>query len=185
MTDYFFQNMGTEIESKYHRYLADIGKIYCVFQKKPVSLLGKNVCCMSRSSLRTACAEMKKDIQFLLLRRGTLIDAVRPSYGKIAGIMAYRLAKNQIIHLCEGCASCLEQCPASKLNGIFALRCAWEHIDIKYEQVDEAVRKELLYSFTSRHVNQETLGLVFDTIQTVYYRRNTRPTPNADATKNH
>jgi len=172
MTDSFFQNLETEIGAKYHRYLIDIGLMNCKLQKKPISLLGKNVCHISRSSLRVACVEMENDIRFLLLRRGTLIDAVKPSYGKIAGIIAYRLAKNQIVHLCEGCASCLEQCPASKLNRIFALRCAWEYIDIKYNQVNEDIRKELMYSFSSRHVNQETLGLVFDTIQTAYYGHN-------------
>jgi ferredoxin len=185
MTDYFFQNLETEIEAKYHRYLIDVGKMNCKLQKKPVSLLGRSVCHISRSSLRSACVEMRDDIRCLLLRRGKLLNALKPSYGKIAGIIAYRLAKNQIIHLCEGCASCLEQCPASKLNGIFALRCAWEYIDIKYGQVNEDIRKELMYSFSSRHVNQETLGLVFDTIQTAYYSQNQQPASKAGVTKSH
>jgi hypothetical protein len=182
MTDFFFQNLETEIAAKYHCYLIDIQKMYCKLQKKPISLLGKNVCHISRSSLRAACVEMENDIRFLLLRRKDLINALRPSYGKIAGIISYRLARNQIVHLCEGCASCLEQCAASKLNGMFALRCAWEYIDIKYGQVNEDIRKELMYSFSSRHVNQETLGLVFDTIQTAYYAHTV---PKTNVTKGH
>jgi flavoprotein len=101
---------------------------------------------------------MKNDILFLLQRRGKLIDSLKPSYGKLSGIIAYRLAKNQIVNLCEGCANCLTLCPAPKLNGMFALRCAWEYINIRYSQVDEDIRKELLYSFSYRHVNQETQG---------------------------
>jgi len=172
ITDFFFQNLELEIAAKYHSYLTDIGKMTCTLQKKPISLLGKNVCHISRKNLYAACVDMKNDIRFLLLRRGNLINALRPSYGKIAGIIAYRLAKNHIVHLCEGCASCLKECAAPKLNCMFALRCAWEYIDIRYSQVNEDIRKELMYSFSSRHVNQETLGLVFDTIQTAYYSQN-------------
>jgi hypothetical protein len=44
---------------------------------------------------------MKKDIYFLIKRRGELIDPLRPSPEKIAGIIAYRLGKSQIINLAE------------------------------------------------------------------------------------
>ena len=97
--------------------------------------------------------------------------SLKISFGKIAGIMAYRLAKNHIIHLFEGCASCNKKCTAKKLNQVFALWCAWEYVGIQYDQVPNEIRRELFYSFGSRHVNQETLGLVFDTIYTAYPKK--------------
>ena len=63
----------------------------------------------------------------------------------------------------EGCASCEYQC-ASKLNYNFAIKCAWEYINIPYLRVPQDIRRELLYSLSLRHVNQETLALVFDII---------------------
>jgi hypothetical protein len=77
--------------------------------------------------------------------------------------MVYRLLRSHIVHLFEGCAACKDQC-ASMLNYEFAVKCAWEYIAIAYSCVPPEVKKELLYSSTMRHVNQETLGLVFDTI---------------------
>jgi len=68
------------------------------------------------------------------------------------------------INLFEGCASCEHQC-VSKLNYYFAVKCAWEYVDIPYLRVPQEIRKELLYSLALRHVNQETLGLVFDTLK--------------------
>jgi hypothetical protein len=56
----------------------------------------------------------------------------------------------------------------SKLNAEFALRCAWEYIGINFLRVPKEIREELFYTFYYRHVNQETLGLVFDTIASFY-----------------
>jgi hypothetical protein len=164
----FFQNLERVIVSKYKRSLASVQNITCKLQNKTIGSLGKKVCHIDQDFLYSAFVEMKNDINFLIQRRGALIASLKVSFGKIAGVMAYRLAKNHIIHLCEECASCTEQCAAKKLNQIFALRCAWEYIGIQYYRVPEDIRKELFYSFSYRHVNQETLGLVFDTIYTVY-----------------
>jgi hypothetical protein len=164
----FFQNLEKAIVSKYHRNLASVQNITCELQNKTIGSLGKKVCHIDPGTLHDAYVEMKNDINFLAKRRGALMTSLKPSFGKIAGVMAYRLAKNHIIHLCEGCASCTKSCAAKKLDQIFALRCAWEYIGIQYYRVPEETRRELFYSFSYRHVNQETLGLVFDTIYTAY-----------------
>jgi len=171
ITALFFEKLENTIVSKYHRYLGGVQNITCQLQNKTVGSIGKKVCHIDYSSLHDAYIEMKNDILFLIKRRGVLIDSLKPSFGKIAGIMAYRLTKNHIIHLYEGCASCIKQCAAKKLNQIFALRCAWEYIGIQYLRVPDEIRRELFYSFSYRHVNQETLGLVFDTIHTAYVNK--------------
>lgn len=168
LTVLFFERLEKVLVTKYHRYLGGVQNIVCKLQNKTIGSLGKPVCHIDHSSLNDAYIEMKNDILFLIKRRKGLITSLKPSFGKIAGIIAYRLAKCHIIHLYEGCASCVAPCTVSKLNQVFALRCAWEYIGIQYLRVPEDIRRELFYSFTYRHVNQETLGLVFDTIYTVY-----------------
>ena len=42
---------------------------------------------------------------------------------------------------------------------------------MQYLRVPQDLRRELFYSLSYRHVNQETLGLVFDTIYTAYVDR--------------
>jgi len=164
----FFKKLENVLVTKYHCYLDGVNNITCELQNKTIGSLQKKVCHIDLSVLHDAYNEMKDDIFFLIKRRKSLITSLKPSFGKIAGVMAFRLAKNHIIHLQEGCASCVKPCTVPKLNQVFALRCAWEYIGINYLRVPEEIRKELFYSFTYRHVNQETLGLVFDTIYTVY-----------------
>ena len=160
----FFEKLEQIIVKKYFDYLKKVKNITCNLQKKTIGSLGKKVCHPDIGALSNAYVEMKNDIIFLMERRGRLIESLKPSFGKIAGIIAYRLAKFHIIHLQEGCASCIESCTVKKLNQVFALKCAWEYIGIKYFSIHEDMRKELFYSFSYRHVNQETLGLIFDAV---------------------
>ena len=163
----FLDNLEKAIVSKYHQCIISTGKLYCEMLRGEVGAKGKVVFRVNHYNLNDACTEIKKDILFLLKRRAKLIDLLKPSFGKIAGIISYRLAKSHIVHLCEGCLGCSIRC-ASKLNTEFALRCAWEYIGIQYLRVPAEVRKELFYSFSYRHINQETLGLVFDTVFFAY-----------------
>jgi len=41
---------------------------------------------------------------------------------------------------------------------------------VQFETIDPLLQKELFYQLTLRHVNQETLGLIFDTIN-VFYKK--------------
>jgi len=160
----FLANLENIIVQKYEKYIVQSGKLLCIASSnREIGSIGKPVFHINLYSLREACKEIEKDIRFILERRGALIGSNRPSLGKIAGIIVFRLSRTHIIHLFEGCASCKYQC-ASKLNHYFAVKCAWEYINISYLRVPQDIRRELLYSLSFRHVNQETLALVFDTI---------------------
>jgi len=171
--DAFLADLEEIIVRKYKKCIADSKKMLCeASQNREIGSIGKPVFHVNFYNLKEACEEITKDIRFLLERRGSLIG--RPSLGKIAGVIVYRLSRIQIINLFEGCASCQYQC-ASKVGYEFAVKCAWSYIDISidisYLKVPQDLRRELLYSLSHRHVNQETLGLVFDTIYTAYVDR--------------
>ena len=53
----------------------------------------------------------------------------------------------------------------SKLNTALALYCGLDFIQLQSVQIDSLLLCELFYQVSSRHVNQETLGLFFDTIR--------------------
>jgi len=174
----FFEKLEKAVLKKYHHYIGtSVQNITCKkLDGKTVGSVNKPVCRISLRAMHSAYLETKKDIRFLMERRGKLVERLKLSFGKIAGVLAYRLAKANIINLCDGCASCDEQpCDTPKLNQILALRCAVEYIGIKYFRIPEDIRKELLYSFSCRHVNQETLGLVFDTILATCEKKQSTP----------
>jgi len=153
------------IIQKYERFILDEKRKLCEKAgNQEVGSIGKPVFHINFFSLNEAYEEISKDIRFMLERRGPRVGKDHPSPGKIAGVMVYRLSRSHIVHLSEGCASCEIQC-ASKLNYKFAVKCAWEYVAIlPYQRVKEEIRRELLYSLALRHVNQETLALVFDAI---------------------
>jgi hypothetical protein len=162
--DDFLTKMERAIVRKYGKFIYESRKMLCrASSNREVGSIGKPVFHINFFKLREACEEASKDIRIIFERRGARMGVNRPSLGKIAGVLVYRLSRSHIIHLCEGCASCEHQC-ASKLNYKFAVKCAWEYVGISYLRVKEEIRRELLYSLALRHVNQETLGLVFDTI---------------------
>jgi len=167
--DAFLASLEEIIVRKYLNCINDSKTMLCeAFQNREVGSIGKPVFHINLYNLKEACEEITKDIGFLLQRRGSLIG--RPSLGKIAGVIVYRLSRIQIINLFEGCASCQYQC-ASKIGYEFAVKCAWSYINISYLRVPQDLRRELFYSLSHRHVNQETLGLVFDTIHTAYVNK--------------
>lgn len=83
------------------------------------------------------------------------------SPARVAGIVTFRLARFAPINL-SGAA--LENDTAQKLNELAALALALKSImllDIdKIESVHST--RELQYTLVRRHMNQETLGLVFE-----------------------
>jgi hypothetical protein len=164
----FLKKLEEAIVGKYQNYIVQSNKMLCrASSNREVGSIGKHVFHVNLYSLKEACEEITKDIRFIIERRGVLIGSGRPSLGKIAGVIVYRLSRSHIIHLFEGCASCEYQC-ASKLNYHFAVKCAWEYVNISYLRVPQDIRRELLYSLSLRHVNQETLALVFDIISHYY-----------------
>jgi hypothetical protein len=163
--DDFLSKIEGIIVQKYERFILDEKRRLCAKAgNREVGSIGKPVFHINIFSLIEAYEEICKDIRFMLERRGPRVGKDHPSPGKIAGVIVYRLSKSHIVHLCEGCASCEIQC-ASTLNYKFAVKCAWEYVAIlPYQRVKEEIRRELLYSLALRHVNQETLALVFDAI---------------------
>ena len=160
----FLAKLEGIITGKYEKYIKQSGKIPCkASSNRELNSISKKAFHINLYKLEEAHKEAIKDIRFIMERRGALIGANRPSPGKIAGVIVYRLSRSQIIHLAGGCISCEHQC-VSRLNYIFAVICAWEYIGIPYLRVPQEIRNELLYSLMLRHINQETLALVFDTI---------------------
>jgi len=130
-------------------------------------------------NLNLAIDEIIQDIRFIISRRGPLIsrdtnNELRISPGKIAGAIAYRLCRKHIIHvnnLCIAQPPCKIRC-TTKLNIGLALYCGLDFIQLQSIQIDSLLLRELFYQVSSRHVNQETLGLFFDTIRICSNRAN-------------
>ena len=122
-----------------------------------------------------ATKEILQDIKFITARRGSLISVNNKgqlliSAGKLAGIITYRLSRRQIAHSDYRCLQCKIRCVA-KLNTQFALQCGTEFIAMQFSTIEPLLQKELFYQLTSRHVNQETLGLIFDAIHVCFRKK--------------
>jgi len=100
----------------------------------------------------------------MFIRRGDLIDDMRMSEGKIAGAITYRFVKAHIIHIHRKCNVCPERC-FSNTNNLIAIIIGLDYIHKKFDDLPVKIRDELIYTIKYRHVNQETLGLVFDTLK--------------------
>jgi len=150
-------------------------EIDCAISQKPIGLSEELHPLLDEGALWVAGTEIKKDVDILLKRRDKLIDPLRPNVGKIAGIIAYRLGKMQIMHLRNQCVVCREYC-IGRLNTTLALQCALEYAGIDFEKVPDDIRLELHYVFLYRHMNQEALGLVFDALFSTMPRKELLPT---------
>jgi hypothetical protein len=167
------QNVKNKIRGKYFDYIQShvtyIFPVYncpyaALFMKQEYEQLSFDI-----HNLNLAIDEITHDIRFMAIRRGNLISHTPDkqmliSNGKLAGIAAFRLSRRQIIQTSHLCVECDIRC-MSKINTEFAIRCAMEFIKRQFEDVNEFIQAELFYVLTSRHVNQETLALVFDTIR--------------------
>jgi len=136
---------------------------------------------INETVLSHACYDIEIDLRILLARRKNLIgkdtqtDTSRPTRGKIAGITTYRLSKAHIIHLSPSCIRCnLDKikkkespCPITILNTEIAIHCGLYFIRKSHSQVPDEVLNEIIFTLNKRHTNQETLGIVFDTIKTL------------------
>jgi hypothetical protein len=174
--DNFCNRLGPHIQRKYHEYLnlyhAHLypqSKCPCreIFKKNGFHQLHFDL-----YSLNIAIDEILQDIKFIIDRRGPLIakdDGGNSliSHGKVAGVITFRLSRRQIVHVDEVCLDfkrCQIRCTA-KMNTEFALLCGAEFIQAQFNELNEFIQRELFYQLTTRHVNQETLGLIFDTIR--------------------
>lgn len=120
--------------------------------------LKKSDILISKNAISRAFAEAATDLEIMSQRR-------KPKNGislsKIAGIVAFRLARFAPINLT---GTALENDVALKLNELVALALAMKsimHMDIDVV-ASPHVTQELQYTLVRRHMNQETLGLAFE-----------------------
>jgi hypothetical protein len=149
---------------RYYYYVKMSEDAVCKIKKCKLSLLDYEAFNANFSALKEAISQIKMDIKILSLRRGSLIGNMRMSEGKIAGIITYRLAKAHIIHIHRKCNICAPKC-FIRINNLIAIRIGLDYINKNYTVLPAGIRHELIYTIKNRHVNQETLGLVFDTLK--------------------
>ena len=169
------ENIKTFTRNKYYKYIKayyeyTYPKTKCLhnktFETNPTQIS------VDLYNLNLAIDEIIQDIKFIISRRGPLIsrdnnNELRISPGKIAGTISFRLCRKHIIHvnnLCIDKTPCRIRC-TTKLNIGLALYCGLDFIQLQSTQIDSLLLRELFYQVSSRHVNQETLGLFFDTIR--------------------
>ena len=126
---------------------------------------------ISKINLARAMHEMKSDMNIIQFRR----KPKEISQGKLAGIICFRLTRwNPVI---VG-RSMIENKTASSINIIAAHSFCKKHVlnlpniggQSNFGQPDgeeikaSAINNEIVFMLRSRHVNQETLGIVYDTI---------------------
>ena len=162
--DEFLLKFELKILERYNYYVKMAKNSDCIIQKQKVSSLDYETFNLNFSALKEAINQIKMDLKILYMRRGNLIDNMRMSEGKIAGVVVFRLAKAHIIHIHRKCNVCNKKCH-SHLNILIAIGMGLEYIHKKYTEIIIEIRNELIYTIKNRHVNQETLGLVFDTLK--------------------
>jgi hypothetical protein len=114
---------------------------------------------ISDHSLMVAIDEIIRDFRFMKLRRP---DSTVLSAGKMAGIIVFRLSRWPIIGTSDKLLHSGDT--FGKFTFLAATFTGLDFINKNFSQIDEMCRTELLYTLMRRHVNQETLGLVFDYI---------------------
>ena len=117
---------------------------------------------ISKVALATALNEAEKDVYFLKARRN---NKKGDSESKIAGAVVFRLCRSAPVHL-QG--DSIENELALELNNLSALAVGLKifmHMDVAF--LPETITRELSYTIVRRHMNQETLGLVFESVKTL------------------
>lgn len=115
---------------------------------------------VSELGISNAFAEVNGDIDALKRRRPFKHGV---SAGKIAGALAFRLFKTQVLFFGPEIADRPE---VQKLALNTAVALAFELVGTNYEAWPSQLVRELKYFLERRHSNQESLGLFFDTIAT-------------------
>ena len=160
----FLSQLENELKKRYLYYYEMEKNRFCNVKKCSIASLEFDAFYYDLSCLKEAIHQIRMDIEILYYRRGKLITESRMSEGKIAGIITYRLAKAHINNVCKQCVNCGKGKCFSHIGIIFAIRFGLDYIHRKFPDLHEGIRKELIYNIKHRHVNQETLGLVFDTL---------------------
>ena len=116
---------------------------------------------ISQKALSNALAEFAKDVEIMQIRR----NKQDFSPAKYAGIIAFRLSKWNILHINN------DEKDFSVYPYLVAICVAFKyflHIDIA--EIDKEIRKELIYVFARRHINQEMLSICYDILYKTYQK---------------
>ncbi len=114
---------------------------------------------VSLFTLSDSIAEAVLDVKAMKVRRKP--DSI--SLGKIAGIFTFRLCRRGPIFIHE---ELIEDEIANKINLLAAMAFSLKYlINVDIAQFPRDVTRELQYCLAKRHTNQETLGLVYDTMR--------------------
>jgi len=144
----------------------------CKFRNSQLNAATENSFELNFPNLKAACKDIIKDIKILCCRRSSLITTkdgepyLMP--GKLAGITAFRLSRRHIVHIHPNCLNCADNdCRKARttLNNKLAIICAMEFIGRNYTLIPQEITREIIFTLIHRHMNQETLGIVFDTIK--------------------
>jgi hypothetical protein len=132
---------------------------------------------VSQPELEAAFREANNDLTFLLVRRKFRLKDIQTkgvAEGKVAGMIAFRLLRNRIIHIGHTSPSITDRY-AGRIQELVVLRLVSEAIlgiridQWPFTQPSSSKRDrpwllhELLYLIARRHFHQETLALIFDT----------------------
>jgi len=166
--DAFLLRLEQYLLERYNYYTCIAQQKTCKMFQGSVSSLTFDAFTVDLTVLKDAITQIQMDIRIVFLRRGNLIGDMRISEGKCAGIITYRLARAHIINICRNCCNnCRIKC-ISQLNLDIALCVGIDYIHKKFKDLPVGIRQELIYIMKHRHVNQEMLGLVFDTLNEKY-----------------
>ncbi|MBF0167462.1 MAG: hypothetical protein HQL45_07500 [Alphaproteobacteria bacterium] len=110
----------------------------------------------AEAELRRAIDETDIDLSAMFQRRSKEHGI---STGKVAGLLAYRLSRFKILHFSEVGQ---QQLGTVVLQELTALLLVEAHL-LRWKLPQNTV-VELAYQMSRRHANQETLGVVFDTL---------------------
>lgn len=110
---------------------------------------------LSTQALINALCEFQKDMQIMAKRR----NDKDLSIGKYAGSLAFRLGRWGIVHFYDE----TDQKDYSYISYLIAISISLRYfLNIQPEKIEQSILDELSYTFTRRHMNQETLGICFD-----------------------
>ncbi|OQX29297.1 MAG: hypothetical protein B0D92_04430 [Spirochaeta sp. LUC14_002_19_P3] len=121
-------------------------------------------------ALKFALVDAIQDIEFLKKRRQY---STHLSEGKIAGCLVFRLSRRYIIHTTD--MNLIEYPIFLKLNYLVAFALGLRYIGIDYKNIESSIRNEIIFTMICRHVNQETLGIVFDNLRQRFHPNAGKP----------
>ena len=114
---------------------------------------------INQKILQSALAEAKSDLDVMLWRRKPKKGV---SLAKIAGIVTYRLYRYAPICYSDD----QDTKHTDKINLLASLSLGFKSIlGINITEIPYQITRELQYLLIRRHMNQETLGVIFETLK--------------------